>query len=545
MRSIKILRKRLWVWLVTLLVGVSLVFCGCGRKQPSTSEAGNGGAAGTVAELRLPGEDWGLPSPFTFYPRGPGYLHLSLVYDTLVWKDDQGVIPWLAEKWEMSKDAKTWTFTLRPGVNWQDGKPLTARDVVFTFDYLKQHPVEWFSLGMIKAVEAKDERTVVFSLASSYMPFLQQVAGNVPIIPEHIWGSIEDPRKEASPELVVGSGPYKLVSYDRAQGAYSYEANENFFLGAPKVKKLLFVPAGDKVAALERGEIDAGDIPASLVGKFKDNPAVKVIHGPAFWVLQLQFNLEKSPFNDVRVRKAVACAINREEVIKRSVPGGLEGARPGSPGFLPPESSWQEPSVQSLYPYDLEKTKGLLKEAGIYDRDGDGVAEDGKGRKMQFTLLAPQNYAREAENVKLMLQDAGFGCEIKTVDMKTLDGLILGGNYDLAINGHGGLGGDPAIVMGFGVAGGGMLTPGTPQDPTYRELAQKLLVTPDPGQRKEICGKMQQMYAESLPCLPLYYPVWYFAYKPAVFDGWFYTAEGGIGIGIPMLYNKLAFVGKR
>ncbi|MGB9887817.1 MAG: ABC transporter substrate-binding protein [Moorellales bacterium] len=536
-------QKRLALTLVTGLMVLTLLAAGCGT-QPSPSSETGATPATEVAELRLPGGDWGLPTPFTFYPRGPGYVHLSLIYDTLIWKDDKGVIPWLAEKWEPDARATTWTFTLRPGLKWQDGRPLTARDVAFTFRYLKEHPVEWFNLGMIQSVEARDERTVVFTLKQPHMPFLQQVAGNVPVIPEHVWAQVADPRQEARPELVMGSGPYKLVSYDQSQGAYAYEANPDFFLGPPRVKKLLFVPAGDQVAALQRGDVHAADIPATLAEQFRQDPRFEVLSGPAFWVLKLQFNPDKAPFNDVRVRRALAYAIDREELVRRAVPGGTAGAKPGSPGFLPPDSSWHDPEVAGLYPPDPDKARSLLKEVGLFDRNGDGLAEDAAGKPARFTLLTQQNYTREAEVIKLMLREVGLECEVKALETKTLDGLIGAGQYELALTGHGGLGGDPAIISGFGVFRGGALSPGTPREAAYEELAQKLLTEPQTERRREICREMQRLYAQSLPCLPLYYPVWYFAYDPKVFSGWFFTAEGGIAVGIPMFYNKVAFVGR-
>jgi len=530
--------------LVAVLTAFSLLAAGCGS-EPASSSQTETPAAQEVAELRLPGGDWGLPTPFTFYPRGPGYVHLSLVYDTLIWKDDKGVIPWLAEKWELDAQATAWTFILRPGLKWQDGHPLTARDVVFTFEYLKQHPVEWFNLGMIRSVEARDERTVVFTLKQPYMPFLQQVAGNVPVIPEHIWSQVADPRQEARPELVLGSGPYRLVSYDQSQGAYAYEANPDFFLGPPRVKKLLFVPAGDQVAALQRGDVHAADIPATLAEQFRQDQRFEVISGPAFWVLKLQFNLDKAPFADVRVRQALAYTIDREELVRRAVPGGTAGAKPGSPGFLPPDSSWHDPEAAALYPPDPDKARALLKEAGIFDRNGDGLAEDAAGKPLRLTLLALADYTREAEVLKLMLREAGLECEVKALETKTLDGLIQAGQYDLALTGHGGLGGDPAIISGFGVFRGGALSPGTPTEAAYGGLAQQLLREPQAERRREICRQMQKLYAQSLPCLPLYYPVWYFACDHRVFSGWFFTAEGGIAVGIPMFYNKLAFVGRQ
>lgn len=529
--------------LVTLALLLALLLSGCGGTATSTGGPASDSQGISIAELKLPAEDWGLPTPFTFYPRGPGYVHLSFVYDTLVWKNEREVIPWLAREWQVSPDQLTWTFKLRPGVKWQDGQPLTARDVVFTFDYLGKNNFEWARFDMIERVDAPDDQTVVFILKKPFVPFMQQIAGNVPIIPQHIWQNIQDPRKEAHPGLCVGSGPFKLVAYDKSQGTYEYAANKDFFLGEPRVKKLLFVPASDKVAALEKGDIHAGDIPASLLAKFEQNQRFKVLSGPAFWVLKLQFNLEKEPFNQPVVRQAIAYAINRPELIEKAVPGGLKGAKPGNPGFLPPESDWFDKQYYDLYPYDINKASGLLQQAGITDRDYDGIAEDKTGRKMQFTLLAPQQYSREAENIKLMLKEVGLILDLKLVNIKAIDNLVKSKQFDLAINGHGGLGGDPSMIMGFGVARGGIRTPGTPESPEYLQVAQKLLVTPDENQRRALASQMQKMYAAELPCLPLYYPVWYFAYNPQAFDGWFYTCKGGIGIGIPMLYNKLAFVG--
>ncbi len=171
------------------------------------------GAAEASQEIHLPGGDWGLPTPFAFYPRGPGYIHLSLVYDTLIRKDSNGTIPWLAERWESSPDGLTWTFHLRPDVKWQDGQPLTSSDVCFTFGYLRQHPVEWFVLGRIARVEAKDDRTVVFHLRAPYAPFLTRVAGSIPIIPEHIWKDMSDPRAASDLKVVMGSGPFAIGTF--------------------------------------------------------------------------------------------------------------------------------------------------------------------------------------------------------------------------------------------------------------------------------------------------------------------------------------------
>jgi len=518
------------------------LLCGCSGNDESSSKDQANPAAKASRTIHLPGGDWGLPTPFTFYPRGPGYIHLSFIYDTLIWKDEKEVIPWLAERWESSPDGLQWTFYLRSGVKWQDGKPLTARDVCFTFDYLRAHPVEWFDLQGISTVQAVDDETLVFRLKQPYAPFLSRVAGNVPIIPEHLWKDVADPRAISNLGGLVGSGPYRLTRYDKAQGAYAYEANPHFFLGAPHIKSIFFVPVGDPVAALERGLVDEASIPASLLERFHNRPDFSVLSGPSYWVLTLRFNFDQHPFSQPAVRQALARAIDCEALIRQAVPGGLQGAKPGSPGFLPPDSTWFDAKLQGLYPYNPAKAKSLLQTAGVEDRDGDQVCEGADGARMQFTLLTTPQYLREAEALQLMLQKVGLVLQPKAMDVKSLDALVREGRFDLALTGHGGLGADPAMIMGFGAAANRSQSFGTPSLPAYRTLAEKLLASSCRSERLELCRSMQRLYAEQLPTLPLYYPIWFSAHRSQALGGWFYTAQGGVGIGIPLPYNKLIFI---
>lgn len=532
------LRRRLG-WALWLFI---FFLSGCTDTDHNNPTGDVRSAESTPKEVRLPGGDWGLPTPFAFYPRGPGYVHLSLVFDTLTWKDEKGIVPWLADRWECSEDGLTWTFHLRPSVRWQDGVSLTARDVRFTFDYLRSHPMEWFPLAKVRSVETPDDSTVRFHLEAPYAPFLGHLAGSVPIIPEHVWRDVPDPRAAAVPERVVGSGPYRLTQYDKAQGAYEYEANPEFFMGAPRVSKLRFVPAPDPVAALESGAVDQASIPATLLARFRAQTRFQLKSGPAYWVLALQMNRKRSPFSQPAVRQALAHAIDRKALVERAVPGGLEGAHPGSPGFLPPDSRWFDPSCQERYPHDPARSRALLESAGIADRNGDQVGEASDGTSMTFTLVTTSPYLREAELLQSWLREIGFLIEIKALDVKTLDAMVREERYDLALGGHGGLGGDPSVIMGFGTVNEGGWSGQTPSSLEYREAAQRLLAATDDSERRSLCQAMQRMYADELPTLPLYYPVATIAYRPEVLQGWFYTAEGGIGIGVPIAHNKLVFM---
>jgi peptide/nickel transport system substrate-binding protein len=536
------MRLRIRILAGTACLIAALLPFACSEKNERVSGSHSGSGTGTAAEIHLPGGDWGLPTPFTFYPRGPGYIHLSFVYDTLVWKDRQGFVPWLAESWETAPNGATWTFHLRRDVRWQDGKLLTAKDVVFTFDYLRRHPVEWFPLQKIRNVEAPDDFTVVFHMDGPYAPFLGHVAGSIPVIPMHIWRDVSDPRQTTVLDRVVGSGPYRLVLYDKSQGAYAYEANTDFFLGQPQVRKILFVPTGDPVAALDRGDVDEAPIPVSLLQRFRNDKKYSLMSGPGYSLLTLLFNTDRHPFSEAVARHAFAHAIDRTALIDHAVPGGLEGARPGSPGFLPPDSKWFDPECQDVYGFDPSGARDLLRSLGIEDRNGDGICEAEDGSPMRFTLITTSPYMREAESLKLMLKEIGFAIDLRALDVKTLDAMVREGRFDLALTAHGGLGGAPSVVGGFGVARDEPLSPGTPKDPKYLETARQLLVTTNPAESAELCKRMQRLYADELPTIPLYYPIGYIAYRSDVFNGWFYTAEGGIAIGVPSPFNKLAFI---
>ena len=192
--------------------------------------------------LRLPGGGyWGHPSPFGF-SRGPGYMRASLIFDTLVWRDASGqTIPWLATDWTRSDDGLTWTFTLREGVTWHDGQPLTVDDVVFSFQTYLDHPeLVWFmaQADVIDSVAAVGDHQVAIVLKQPYAPFLQTTAEALFIFPRHIWENVADPKAYAEPEAFVGSGAYRLVEYSQAEGTYLFEANPDFFLGAPYVARI-------------------------------------------------------------------------------------------------------------------------------------------------------------------------------------------------------------------------------------------------------------------------------------------------------------------
>ncbi|WP_342673374.1 ABC transporter substrate-binding protein, partial [Methanothrix sp.] len=114
--------------------------------------------------------DWGYPSPFGHYSRGPGYIRMSLIFDTLIWKDEKGFVPALATSWEYLPDETAYLFHLREGVTWNDKEPFSAQDVAFTIGYFSDHPYQWVDSRIIKSAEVIDEQTVKIILTREYAP---------------------------------------------------------------------------------------------------------------------------------------------------------------------------------------------------------------------------------------------------------------------------------------------------------------------------------------------------------------------------------------
>ncbi len=270
--------------------------------------------------------DWGPPSPYLFYPRGPGYVLTSFIFDTLVWKDSHDVIPWLAVSWQ-HPNATTWVFRLRRGVYWQDGEPLTARDVVFTFRYVMEHGWVWRNISSIVAsVYAPDDYTVVVKLRKPYPFFLEDIASTLFILPEHVWRDVTNPYAFRSRKAFIGSGPYRLVEY-KPQRYYLFEANEGFWLGKPVYKYVKVVATGfsnpqSEAEALKEGRVDTAVFmgKAYRVVKMLEKSMgsrVRVLQGPMYWVLFLGFNLDKWPYNVTLFRRAIAYSLSLTELIER------------------------------------------------------------------------------------------------------------------------------------------------------------------------------------------------------------------------------------
>ena len=297
------------------------------------------------------------------------------------------LIPGLAESWSISDDGLTYTFNLRKGVKWQSTANFTptrdfnANDVVFSFErQLKaDHPYHNVSGGsyeyfegmdmpnLLKSVEKVDDSTVRFTLNAPEAPFLANLGMDFASIMSAEYA--DNMLAAGTPEQIdlepVGTGPFQLVEYQK-DALIRYKANPEFYLGKAPIDDLVFVITPDaavRYAKLKAGECHVMPYPNPAdIEAMKDDPDLKVLEQEGLNVGYLAFNTEKKPFDNKLVRQALNYAINKQSIIEAVYLGAGKAAK----NPIPP-TIWSYNDAVEDYPYDPEKARQLLAEAGLPD----------------------------------------------------------------------------------------------------------------------------------------------------------------------------------
>lgn len=506
--------------------------------------------AQAVEQLRMgiTGDESTL-NPYSYVTGNPGWNMLLLQYDTLYQLDGDGVPqPWLATAATVTDDGLTVTLDLRDDVIWHDGEAFTADDVKFTVDYFKEFTQGRFTrdLRPVEAAEVTSDHQVIFTLTAPN-PSLGFSLADVPILPQHVWSGIENPAEsDLGIETNVGTGPYKLTEYQPDQ-FYRFEANADYWAGAPLVNELVFVRYADttgSIAALQSNEVDmlVNSVPPEQSTLLTGMGDIQVIQGPLFTTEMINYDMERAPFNQLTVRQAMSLAINRQDIIDTIY---LGTGTVGNIGWTHPVSVYYNSDVSATY--DPEAAAGLLDEAGIIDSDGDGIREL-DGEPLSFEFLTPSNNAlriRIAELVREMLLAIGIDAQVAVVEQATWEEAVWPGfdvtqgrNYAMSMWGWSAptqadpvriaslIHSDPAI---------GSLNLTAYGNEQIDALAEELITTLDVGRQTELMHEIQAIVAEELPFIMLLYPDAVYAYRPEVFDSWLFMSGQGV-------FHKLSFL---
>lgn len=487
--------------------------------------------------------DWGYPNPYRHYPRGPGYIRMSWVFEPLVWKDRNGFTRGLATAWRYDAASRRFVFDLREGVQWHDGKPFRPEDVVFTIEYFQEHPYSWVSMENLAGAEKTGPQQVTLRLKKPDASFLTYVGATMPILPEHIWKRVEDPKAFNDPVAYVGTGPYRFVEFHKAKGTYLYEAFERYYQGPPQAKKLIYIKAGNPLMTLLSGKADLVNIKPDMAEPLRAK-GMKVLENPRGWNKKLMINHRKDPFSDKRFRQALAHAIDSQAIVDKAHRGF---GSPASFGLVSPDHPFYNPDTPTYAP-DPARAREILASLG-YEEDAEGFFQK-EGEPLQLELLA-SNIAvagesvsdRDGEVLEQQLEAAGIRVDLVHLEQATTDARVVNWEFELAISGHGGLLGDARILnrMIHPEKTGSVNSARFGANAELLELLEAQVREMDADKRRDLVHRIQVLYAEELPAIPLYYPASMTAYNPEKGVDWFYT-YGGIALGIPIAQNKLSLI---
>jgi peptide/nickel transport system substrate-binding protein len=379
--------------------------------------------------------------------------------------------------------------------------------------------------------------------------FAERVAAALPIIPRHVWRSIEDAPQAQSRAVLVGSGPYRLRSFSPGEGSYLFVANEHYFLGAPYIRRVELRPVDDELAALRAGEIDVArtgteGVGADALRPFSSDDAYGIVRDPGGFTFPLIWNIGRGgALADVRFRRACALAIDRQEIVTRLI-GGNGVA--GNPGWLPPTHPYHSDVEQ--YAFDLAAANRLLDDAG-YRRTSGTLRSDERGRPLRFSILTGNSPIPPVlDLVAQALKKIGVELKAQAVDLPSMFARLQSANDDMALSLYPGPGGttvtsDPDTLRTFFSSRFADRLQGAQgwMDPEFDALASRQLVTADIDERKRLVARMQEIVARDLPALALYYPTLFTVYRREVFDRW-YVTPGGFAGGLEGVTNKQVLV---
>jgi len=362
-------------------------------------------------------------------------------------------VPGLADYWEVSEDGLTYTFHINENAMWHDGQPVTADDVVFSFDSVVAEDslsVRRSSvMGALASYRAIDDKTVELVAVDRLANFVGDTAAQFGIVPKHIWEGI--PFAEwgnalgstgEDPAQVIGSGPFRFVEWVRNDHV-TIARNEQYWNAEamPVIDQFFFrVVAEDSAAvqSLRTGESDIVNIPSNQAATLREsNPELNIVDFDTFGFTYYEFNLDESralPFTDVRVRQALMYALDRDLVVE-TVFQGLAVRADGTQPVL--SIAYAPDRINTIYTYQPETASQLLEEAGWVDTDGDGV-RDKNGEKFSFELLYSEGSAAYEQLIPYMQQAwAAVGVEMIPAQLpfSTLVDAGESGNFEAAILG--------------------------------------------------------------------------------------------------------------
>ncbi|WP_406312876.1 ABC transporter substrate-binding protein [Streptosporangium sp. NBC_01639] len=506
------------------VLGAALLLAGCGTSDGTTTTTAAGGEstpkAGGTLILGENGQE-----PTCLDPHGnassDGPVTTVPVADSLVWFGADGKLqPWLAERWKVSDDGLTYTFTLREGVKFHDGARWDAEALKTNFEHMKdpatKSPLAAAYIAPYEDSKVIDEHTLEVHLSSAYSPFLD-------ILAQGYLGMISPKQIKEAPQTVcehpIGSGPFVFDKWTKGQ-SITYHKNPDYNWGPKGAKhtgpayldglEIRFLGEdATRYNALVAGEVNAIDFtPPQNVEEVKANPdlgfltAVRPGHPMSFWL-----NTSRAPFDDVKVRQALLASVDRPTIIKGISFGQYEVAQ----GFVTSSTPGYAAGLEGTIAYDPAKADRLLDEAGWTAKDADGIrTKDGRRLTAYFPIdpSFPAQRMQIAVQTQAAAKKAGIDIRIQTPSTQEVSDRSLTGDYDLA---SGLWATNTADVLWIQYSSKNITTDkrrgqnvARLSDDKVDELLQDARETTDAAERAELYNQAQARLIELAPAVPFY-----------------------------------------
>lgn len=515
--------KTKWFLVVALMGLVALLLAACGEKATPTATPKPPAPTPTTTTVQATPTPTAVPKPtgqvtLAAATLAPGQLDPHKItsgtqvvwsqgmFDGLTRYNEKGELaPNLAEKWTILDNGLRLRFKLREGAKFQDGTEVTAEDVKWSFDrVVRTTSVRSGEIkGYMDRVEVVDRYTVDVYLTSPAQALLERMENYMAIVPKHLYEGKEDDVSKTP----VGSGPWKMVQYEKPD-LYKVEAFEEHFSRVPKVKTMNYrniVEPATRWAAFRAGEVDIVEITGTpFVKEAKGIADVRLKPSLRTWVYFVQYNALwhkniPSPLQDVRVRKALIYAVDRQGIMDFYL-GGY-GAL--APYYLMPHTNGYS-SDDPVLPYDLEKAKALLKEAGYaagFDLTYEYIAIHGPWPEAIADALSKVG-------VKVKLELMEVGAFASKLGEKKMLGLASGGQMGPMLwEAYGG-------NIHFGTKGAYSYYP----NEEITNLLDKSARTYDRQERYNLARQVAKIFLEDYPVMPLFYGDTVWALGPKVGD---------------------------
>ncbi|MGV8907428.1 MAG: ABC transporter substrate-binding protein [Propionicimonas sp.] len=492
------LRRRPFALLATAAVALAS-FAACSA-APAGTTAGSAGATATAAATPTKGGTitFGRAAATTSFDlnnqiTANNAFAIDKVFEPLVSFDTEGkIIPWLAEKWTVSDDQLTYTFTLRSGLQFSDGTPVTAADAKFSLErHLKVQgplPLE----APIARIAATDAATVTITLKNAYTPFLSELSGfSNGVFPKDFAGKSE---KEffAKP---IGTGPWVVDSWDPS-GDTSFTANSQYWqAGKPYADKLVYKVVADdtqRIQQLQAGQLSGIEAVApATIAQLSSNADLTVSQLGSWEVEQVFFNTQNQYFADQHVRRAIALSLDRDGITQAVTFGAAQTVKT----LIPPTIQYSAPDVKAL---DNDPAAAKTELAASKFPQGFSAT----------ILIASGNSVRtqEAQIIQEAVKPLGITLKIEAIELNAFRERFFAYKFDAMINSGQSDAPDPNGLITFQTDPKGFSQSFWTHytNPEVTKLAEEGRVTPDGDARAGIYARIQQILADDVPYIPIY-----------------------------------------